>query len=528
MDCPQATTSAEQSPRASAGWLRNSDLGPRPRTIVIVGAGFSGTIVAINLLRLADQRPLRVVLVDRAQAAGGVAYARRPYPYLLNVPAGRMSATSSDPLEFLAFAQRSLPHSSSDDFLPRALYGEYLESSLALAELASSHAQLERIRGSVIAIERPHRSAVLQVYLADGRSLSADTVVLALGNPPPAPLPGAAALRDSPRYVADPWNAPPAFRAGETVLIAGTGLTMADIVLAGNEAAKGKAVIHAISRHGLVPLPQTSFRQIHAERDGRSLVQPDSLSIRHLVRTLRALSESAALRDGDWREVIGLLRSHAPAIWQRLAVGERRRFLRHARCYWDVHRHRLPESTWAAINALRRTCKLHVHAGRIGALEPAGHRIRVRWRARGEDCPRTLLVDRVINCTGADYDVRHTQDRLLRSLIAQGMAVPDPLGVGLVTAECGALVDARGGRVVGDIYYMGPMLRAAHWETTAVQELRVHAEQLACHLVSSSRNARTRGSLTQRAPPPASNCSPVSQWESSEARNTAIDAMSSG
>src|SRR5580658_9646129 len=106
MDCPQATTSAEQSPRASAGWLRNSDLGPRPRTIVIVGAGFSGTIVAINLLRLADQRPLRVVLVDRAQAAGGVAYARRPYPYLLNVPAGRMSATSSDPLEFLAFAQR--------------------------------------------------------------------------------------------------------------------------------------------------------------------------------------------------------------------------------------------------------------------------------------------------------------------------------------------------------------------------------------------------------------------------------------
>ena len=33
---------------------------------------------------------------------------------------------------------------------------------------------------------------------------------------------------------------------------------------------------------------------------------------------------------------------------------------------------------------------------------------------------------------------------------------------------------------------------------------------------------------TQRTPPPASNCSPVNQWESSEARNTAIDAMSSG
>jgi uncharacterized NAD(P)/FAD-binding protein YdhS len=493
MDSPQATNSAGRASRASGGRLRNADVTSRPRTIVIVGAGFSGTVVAINLLRLTRERPLRVVLVDRAQTARGVAYAKRPYPYLLNVPAGRMSATSGDPLEFLAFAQRRLPHATSDDFLPRELYGDYLESSLALAELASSpHAQLDRIRGAVIAIEKPHRSLVQHVHMADGRSLSADTVVLALGNPPPASPPGAAAMRDSARYVADPWKAPPAFRAGETVLIAGTGLTMTDIALAGNEAAKGKVVIHAISRHGLVPLPQTSFRQIHDERAGAGLVQSDSLSIRQLFRSFRALSESATLGDGDWREVIGALRGHAPTIWQRLPVRERRRFLRHARCYWDVHRHRLPEGTWTAIDTLRRMRKLHIHAGRISGLELAGKQVRVSWRARGEERPRTLLVDRVINCMGPDYDLRHTQDRLLRSLMAQGMAVPDPLGLGLMTGECGALMDARGGGVLGNIYYIGPMLRASHWETTAVQELRVHAEQLACQLVSLNRAARAR------------------------------------
>jgi myosin-crossreactive antigen len=47
------------------------------RTIVIVGAGFSGTAVAIHLLRLPHSEPLRIVLVERAQLAGGVAYARR-------------------------------------------------------------------------------------------------------------------------------------------------------------------------------------------------------------------------------------------------------------------------------------------------------------------------------------------------------------------------------------------------------------------------------------------------------------------
>lgn len=79
------------------------------RTIVIVGAGFSGTTVAINLLRLAAEEPLRIVLVDRARGARGVAYTQREWPYLLNVPAGRMSATSAEPTEFLTFAQRRLP-----------------------------------------------------------------------------------------------------------------------------------------------------------------------------------------------------------------------------------------------------------------------------------------------------------------------------------------------------------------------------------------------------------------------------------
>ena len=61
-----------------------------PRTIAIVGAGFSGTAVAINLLQHSSGTALRVVLVDPASAGRGVAYANRDYPYLLNVPAGRM------------------------------------------------------------------------------------------------------------------------------------------------------------------------------------------------------------------------------------------------------------------------------------------------------------------------------------------------------------------------------------------------------------------------------------------------------
>ena len=84
---------------------------------------------------------------------------------------------------------------------------------------------------------------------------------------------------------------------------------------------------------------------------------------------------------------------------------------------------------------------------------------------------QTLLVDRVVNCTGPDYDLRRTRQPLWRSLLAQGLACPDPLGVGLVTDEFGALTDASG-HGAANLYYVGPMLRATHWETTAVPELR--------------------------------------------------------
>jgi uncharacterized NAD(P)/FAD-binding protein YdhS len=481
MDTHPTLTTRQVSAGHFARAARAPLLPSRARSIVIVGAGLSGTAVAIHLLRLPHSAPLRIVLVERANFARGVAYARRETPYLLNVPASRMSASSHDPLEFLRYAQRTLPHATGADFLPRELYGSYLESSLLSAALASPpHVRLERVHGEVIAIERARRMASLGVYLENGGRITASSVVVATGNPRPAPLPGGEKIADR-RYVADPWEAPVAFREGETVLVVGTGLTMADIVLAGQDAAGGRATIHAISRRGLMPAPQAEFRQVLDGSHGSALMRGAAISLRRLVREVRALAEDIERHGGDWREAIAAVRGVAPRLWQRLAAHERKRFLRHVHSYWDVHRHRLPERTWCALDELRRRGQLHVHAGRILDLESAGRQLRVTWRVRGADTATTFFVDRVVNCTGPQYDARHTRERLLRSLVAQGMAVCDSLGLGIATDEFGGLVDASG-RVATNLYYIGPMLRPRYWETTAAQELCTHAEQLACHL----------------------------------------------
>ena len=225
---------------------------PLIATIAIVGAGFSGTVVAINYLELKHRRPFRILLIDRDEFGRGIAYASRRYPYLLNVPVGGMSASCADPLEFLKYLQCDLP--------------------------------LATTRG-------PH-------------------------------------LKD-----------------------------------------------------------------------------------------------------------------------------------------------------------LRANGTLHVHAGHLTTMQVAGKHIRVRWRPRGENTERTLVVSRVINCTGPDYDVRSTDNRLLHSLIAKGLAAPDPLGLGLQTDEFGALRGASG-QTVPDLYYVGPLLCANHWDAVESEELRAHAEHLARHLTA--------------------------------------------
>ena len=460
------------------------------RTIVIVGGGFCGSVLATMLLRRPPAAPTRLVLIERGErVARGVAFATRDHPYLLNVPAGRMSADPADPLEFLRFVQRRLPDAGADSFLPRALYGDYIEESLLAARLAAPrHLCLDVIRASVTAIGRTRRSLPLRVRLDDGSELYGDDLVLAVGNPPPRRLAVAEQLAGHPAYVEDPWTLSATAGSGERLFLIGTGLTMVDVVLAAAARADGGS-FHALSRHGLIGSRQAAFRPDALRANGEAVMMAAAPSPRRMLRAARALAKDAVAEGGDWREAINFVRGVAPALWQRMSETDRARFLRHARPYWDVHRHRLPEAALTRITHLRQTGRLQVHAGRIESMqaEPAG--VAIGWRPRGRAGLERTVVDRVVNCTGPDYDLNRTGDSLLRSLVRQGLIVPDAHGLGLRTGRHGAVIDAEGWPAT-NLHYLGPMLRADHWEATAAMELASHAQRLAEHLSSSDLESR--------------------------------------
>lgn len=453
-------------------------------TVVIIGGGFSGAITASWLLRLPTQEPLRVVLVNRTSPfARGIAYGTRSSHHVLNVPAGNMSAFADAPNDFLDFAQRANPSVTGGTFVPRTLYGQYLEHTLAAAEAnASPQTTLERKVGEVVRIHPNASQAVVE--FRDGSRITADRVVLACGNYVGRHASGwSLRLEQDGRYIRDPW-APGVLETiepGERILMIGTGLTMFDIALE-LRTRRVRAPILAISRRGLLPASHRSPARAPTADSRPPGIESGEATALGYLRAVRAHVSALAEQGTDWRDVIASLRSITPLLWRRLPEREQARFLRHARPHWEVHRHRAAPEVHAAVTEMIGTGVLKPMAGRILESRGVDNHVEVRVRPRGGVDVRTLIVDRVINCTGPESDPRRIDDPLIDSLVETGRLTADAHGTGFAVTDQGALIDANGAPS-NVLYHVGPLLKSRFWESTAVPELRLHARRMAELLV---------------------------------------------
>ncbi|MDR3509655.1 MAG: pyridine nucleotide-disulfide oxidoreductase, partial [Caulobacteraceae bacterium] len=254
------------------------------------------------------------------------------------------------------------------------------------------------------------------------------------------------------------------------VLLMGTGLTMVDVAL--NLAAGGhRGPIIALSRRGLVP-----------HRHAEVALQPTSdvcCPLQPLSQMLRGRRRRAG--EVGWRAAVDELRPYTQDLWRQADPVQRRRFLRHLRPWWDVHRHRMAPQVAGWLEDLRARGGLTVAAGRFCAFTPEGEGLSVTWRPRGEARARILRVGKIINCTGAGGDLSRTPDPLLRDLIAQGSIRADALGLGLeVDGVCQAI--GASGRPTPGLYAAGPITQGYSWEVVAVPDIRNQVAQLAALL----------------------------------------------
>lgn len=442
-----------------------------PFDVAIVGAGASGTLTAVQLLKQA-RRPLRIALIERGDRFGpGLAYGTRCERHLLNVPAAGMSAFEDDPLHFVRWLEDTPP----DAFAPRARFGAYLEEVLEETSQRST-AQLSRVRGEVVGdsmVGDSGPSTRVRLTLSTGEALDAKEAVLALGNPAPSEVSGVpASLLASERYVPHPWaqGALAALPKDAPVLLLGTGLTAVDVLLALRDGGH-TAPVFALSRRGLLPRPHAPHPKLE--------LAPLSLApgLRALVAAFHLRLEEAQRRGGDFRSVFDALRGQTAPLWAGLPLAERRRWMRHLRALWDVHRHRMAPKIADALAAERASGGFRAAAGRLREVQPTPGGVTLRYRPRGAQALETLQVAAVLNCTGPGKLADHP-GTLLGSLLAVGQVRLDPLGLGLSTDPEGRLLDAAG-RAQPRLWTLGPPRRGDLWESTAVPEIRAQAHALA-------------------------------------------------
>ena len=452
--------------------------------IAIIGAGFSGCQLAIELMRNGPAT-LDISLFDASASFGpGVAFGARNDRLLLNTRVANMSALASDPSHFLRWLwAHDLPEHpaaaippSGHAFVARGVYGRYLGDVLDQAEAAAPHdVALRRIGQRVMGLTE--EQGVLWLRLDDGTCV-ADVAVLCIGNLPPR-LPQAPGVEtcNGPRLIANPWDETSIARIqpSDAVLVLGSGLTMVDVaILLADRGHRGP--ILALSRHGLLPTEHAPTRRAPPSEwlDG----PPTARNLLRQIRREIARDKRAGI---DWRAVLDALRDHMSLVWHRLPMVERRRFLRHLRPYWDVHRHRMAPEIATQIRAMRASGQLEIRAGTIASYHASQEVITVRFRNRGTNVEVRVVGDWLVNCAGPALDFRRVREPLIQSLLARGLVRPEPLGLGLETTGDLQLI-GRNGQPNGSLFALGPLTRGTFWETTAVPEIREQGRTLAKRL----------------------------------------------
>ncbi len=440
-------------------------------SVTIIGGGASGVLLAAHLLR-DPETDIRVTLLERrGQFGQGVAYSASQREHKVNVPARGMSAFADDPDHFWRWLQaRDYPSTSGSwVFVPRRLYGVYLEEVLAEAG---------RLRPGRLVVHAEEAVAVresvqgIETVLDNGTSIISRYAVLAVGHETQPARGRGIAVRVGSALdtLLDP---------DDPVIILGSGLSMVDAWLSLAQA-EHRGPIVVVSRNGLLPKGHLDVPPLPID----AADVPFGTNLPYFVKWFRAMVTETEAKGGDWRSVIDGLRPFNQRIWQSWTEHTRRQALRHLRPWWNIHRHRLPPELHDRLTAAVAAGQVELVAAEFIGIERAGAGVRATVRPRGSHQRQTIDVARVYDCGGVTVDVATSSNPVIRDLIANGLGRPDPLHIGLDVDEHCLVIDGRGKRS-NHLLAVGPLTRGRFFEIEAVPDIRRQCAEIAQRVLGS-------------------------------------------
>ncbi len=455
--------------------------------IVIIGGGFSGTALAWNLLRHGPEDWHITLVEPRAQLAQGVAYGTNDPAHRINVPASRMQLTAAEEGEFdrwyraspLIKEDAAATASDGSVYPQRGAFARYVQEKLAQAQRQNA-SRLTHIQDHAVDWRNGY------IMTAHGQHLQADRVVLAISHPAPGTADNT--LQRHKKVITNPWRsgALEMIAPDARIAILGTGLTMADLVATLHRRGH-RGHISAFSRRGLLPRSNLSTQTPEYVPEPHAPLR----SVRAWLRYIRQEIRRAAQQGSPWQLVLDDIRKRGQTLWQQLSLNEQRRFLRHLRPWWDVHRYRIAPQVAEVLTRWQHSGQLAVAAARLQAIRETDNGLTLTLALR-HGATQTLNVDWLILATGPDHGALIQSDRLLTQLAGQGYLHADALGLGIAVDAQSHALDANG-QTVPWLYVVGPAARGRFGELMGLPQVAEHAETLAQTLIHDVANARHEG-----------------------------------
>jgi uncharacterized NAD(P)/FAD-binding protein YdhS len=443
--------------------------------IVIVGGGYSGSVLALHLARQLGSGSTVAIIEPRAEWGAGLAYSTLEDDHKINVPADRMGVSAQPKDRFDNWLKEHHPELVGDghpehSYVARRWFGVFVRERLA-ETLARTDAKVSHLRAT--ATDARQIEGGIEISLAErGPPVRGHLVAIATSHGVPA-MPAAVpqSLRTLPKFIDNPWQNEclAEISPDDDVLIIGTGLTMADVAaLLLQRGHRGR--ITAMSRHGLLARKNGPSA---APRDLDFATWPEA-PLTTYVKMIRAEIACIEGTGGSWRNVFTALREQSERLWSKLPIEEKRRFLRHLKCFYDVHRYRMAPETAELIEAARSKGQIEILAAGLSSVRREADGFSIAFKRRGSAAIERAAASAIVNCTGPKQQLRADSSHFLGALIERGLISTDPLGLGVaVDHELRIIGQCR------NLYALGPLTRARFGDTVGAPEIMAQAERLA-------------------------------------------------
>jgi uncharacterized NAD(P)/FAD-binding protein YdhS len=416
------------------------------RHIGIVGAGFTGTLLTVQLLRQSKE-PLAIHLIDSNEFGAGVAYSTQTDVHILNSPAISMSPFPEDPFHFCRWIEQKTGINYPMTLHQRNHYRLYLQELLAESENHATQCSLHKIKDRTVHIKV--EDGGYRLSFLKSSPLFVDQLILAMGHYPPVSPPQLTSPTS--RYIQDVWASPGLHQIQRThdVFILGTGLTMIDMVQQlihmGHQ-----GHIYALSRHGFLfpvrdrrencflPWSEASYDGIRFKpslyEPPKSLPQEAS----SILRLARQEIQQLSLLGVDSRCVVSAFALQiATRDHKKLHPDVQRRLVRYLGSYGTAWLQGIPPIVSHMLEKLQHIQQLQIYKGRLQSLCPKGEQILVKMYTPTGHCE--LRADWVLNCTGPARRLDDITDPLIQQLRRDKLIYPNKWGYILQSAENGEI-----------------------------------------------------------------------------------------